>query len=372
MVFVYLFVLAFVGLLPEKKRKLLSPGKRFLILVPARNEAATIGKTLKAIKQLNYPQSLVDVLVIADNCSDNTAQVVTGLGIRCLERHEPEKPGKGYAISWAINRILQEYSFDALVVIDADTRMSNDFLLVMNTLLLEGAEAIQAYSQVRQPDASPMEGLAFLGFALNRNLRYLGRTRLGFQANLMGTGMCFARHLLERFGWPAVSMVDDLEFSMFLKLHGVRVIFAPDARVTVKLHDDIGSSRRQRLRWDIGKFQVRNTYLPRLLRCFLKTLDVSCLDAMMELILPPFSILFLLSWILFVLYLVLAFHGVDGIFYLWTAVICSMLFYTLLGLVSAKADRKVYRSLLYAPLFVAWRGWILLTESMKRGSGQKW
>ncbi len=346
--------------------------KHFLILVPAHNEASVISHTLERIEKVNYPPELIQVVVVADNCNDDTAKVVRAMGVKCLERSEPERPGKGYALSWAVDKILPVYSFDAMVVIDADTYMNDNFLLVMNTLLIEGAEAIQAYSQVRHPEHSSMESLAFLGFALNRNLRYKGRSRLGLQANLMGTGMCFSRSIVERFGWPAVSMVEDLEFTMFLKLHGIRVVFAPDAKVSVKLHEDVGKSRGQRLRWDVGKFQVRNIYLSRLFRSFLRTREISYLDAMMELILPPFALLFLAVWILFIPYFLLDFHGFNGPFYLWVAAIFSMAVYVLMGLISARADQRVYKSLVYAPFFVIWRAWIIIMEYVKRAPRSGW
>ncbi|NPA94257.1 MAG: glycosyltransferase family 2 protein [Thermodesulfobacteria bacterium] len=367
----YLFFLAFVAILPEKKGRAASPSKRFLFLIPAHNEEKCIGKTLEHLKGLDYPENLWDVVVVADNCTDATNDIVRSHNVECIERRESGATGKGYVLAWAFERLVAR-GHDAFVIIDADTHVDKDFLLAMNRHLLQGAQVVQAYSQVRSPESSPLEGLAFLGFALNRNLRYKGRSRLGWQANLMGTGMCFARQVIERYGWPALSKVEDLEMTMFLKLRNIRVVFAPDARVTVRLHSDISSSKGQRLRWDMGKFQVRDKYLPLLFKRFCQTRDISFLDSIMELLLPPFSIFFVGVWGLFLLYVILDFQGPDFVFWIWIGAVGGLVIYTLLGLISAKADARIYRCLFYAPFFMIWRLWIVIMEHIKKERQGQW
>ncbi len=372
LVLIYLFVLAVAAMIPEEKQEFREPAMKFLVVIPAHNEAQTIGHSLACMRHLRYPKRLWDVTVIADNCTDNTAEIVRGLGVQCLERWAPEDMGKGSALSWGFKHLIPKVDHDAFVIIDADTIMDKDFLSSMNNRLLQGVKVIQAYSQVRHPDRSPLEGLAFLGFALNRNLRYLGRSKLGLQANLMGTGMCFAREIIETYGWPAHSKVEDLEFTMFLKMQAVRVVFAPEARVTVELHENVEDSRGQRLRWDMGKFQVRDRYLPMLFRRLWATRDLSYLDSIMELLLPPFSLFFLMVWVLFLLYLLLDFRGFNMVFYIWSSVLLALMIYTVLGLISARAGARVYGSLFYAPFFIVWRWWILLVEHLRRDRRDSW
>ncbi len=372
LILAYLFFLAFAAILPEKRKEVSNHLRRFLFIIPAHNEEKVIGETLDRLRQLDYPAELWDVVVVADNCTDKTFQVVKGRNIECLERRERTGIGKGYVLSWAFKRILKRKDFDAFIILDADTHVEKDFLSVLNRRLNEGAQVIQAYSQVRDPERSPLEALAFLGFALNRNLRYRGRSRLGWQANLMGTGMCFARQIIEKYGWPATSQVEDLEFTMFLKLKSIRVVFAPDARVSVQLHSDLSGSKGQRLRWDMGKFQVRDKYLPLLFKEFLKTRDLSYLDSMMELMLPPFSIFFVGVCGLFLLYLVLDFHRPDFLFWIWTSAMAGLFIYTLMGLISAGANKKIYYYLFYAPFFMLWRLWIVMVEHIKREKQSHW
>lgn len=372
LVFCYLFFLAAASFVPEKKNRRFGPKTNFVLLIPAHNEAELIGATLDSLERVDYPRELYEVVVLADNCTDATARIVRERNISCLERTEPDRPGKGFALGWAFPGLLERYSHDAFIVLDADTYMDPDFLQAINQYFCRGAKVVQGYSQARHPERSPMESLSFLGFALNRNLRYRGRSRLGWSANLMGTGMCFSRQILEQLGWNTTTMVEDIEYGMFLHLHGVRVVFAPDAGINVELHAGVNQTGGQRARWDMGKFEVRNRYLPKLLKAGFAKRDIRYFDSAMELLLPPFSLFCIVVVACAGLFFLVDFRGINLNFYLWLAVVVSLILYTTLGLVTAGADAKVYRSLLYAPFFLLWRCWIILSESCRGNKKRQW
>ena len=372
LILVYLFFLAIVSLWPGKRAEPALPQIRFGIIIPAHNEADLIGRTLERTLAVNYPRELYEVIVVADNCDDDTEHITRQAGVTCWPRLDPENRGKGNVLKWVFPRLLEYGDHGAYVVIDADTHMDEDFLQRINQHLCSGAHAVQGYSQVRHPEDSPMESLAFLGFALNRNLRYRGRSKLGWTSNLMGTGMCFLRDVIEEYGWHTTSMVEDIEYEMMLHLHGIRVFFAHDAGVKVKLHKSVDQSKGQRTRWDIGKFEVRNTYVPKLLKEGIRKRDVSYFDSAMELLLPPFSLLCVIVLACSGLFFLFGYHGVTLNLYIWLTVLSGFMLYVLVGLVTAKAEGRVYRSLLYAPLFMIWRFWIVCRESFKGNTGRKW
>lgn len=371
LIFCYLFFLAVTSLLPRKRQQLPAPEIKFGIIIPAHNESALIGQTLKNLRDINYPKDLYEIFVIPDNCEDNTGEIAENHGATCLYRNDTTKRGKGAVLHWVFPQLLSTGNHDAYVVIDADTHMAENFLTVINHRFLEGAKAVQAYSEPRHPDRSPLESLAFLGFALNRNLRYRGRSRLGWTANLMGTGMCFARSVIEQYGWNTKTMVEDIEYGMFLQTQGVRVVFAYDARISVELHKDINKSQGQRTRWDMGKFEVRNRYLPQLLKKGLKTGDLSYFDSSMELLLPPFSVFVSIVLLGCGLYFLFDFQKNSLNFYIWISILASLILYIFTGLLTARANFKVYRSLLYAPFFLIWRSWILLLDTCRGKNKQR-
>jgi len=372
LIFGYLFFLAIASLWPENCAPLVAPRLKFAIIIPAHNESGLIGLTLEALKTVNYPPDLYEVVVIADNCDDDTAAIALKHSATCWQRHDLDNRGKGNVLRWTFPRLLEHGDHDAFVVVDADTHMEVDFLRVINDHFCRGAKVVQGYSQARHPERSPMESLSFLGFALNRNLRYRGRSRLGWTTNLMGTGMCFLREVILKHGWNTTTMVEDIEYEMFLHLHDIRVTFAHSAKINVELHKSVHQTQGQRTRWDMGKFEVRNRFLPQLLKRFITKRDISYLDSAMELLLPPFSIFCAIVVAYCCLFVFFGYHGRDLNFYLWLAVTCSLTSYVLTGLFTVKANFKVYRSLLYAPFFILWRLWIIFLEFLKKNKQRQW
>jgi cellulose synthase/poly-beta-1,6-N-acetylglucosamine synthase-like glycosyltransferase len=371
-IFAYLFFLAIASLWPEKPLVAVAPKNRFALVIPAHNEAELIGDTLSSIRASDYPQDLYEIIVVADNCEDDTKKIVEGQKVNCWQRTDLENRGKGNVLKWVFPRLLEYGDHDAYVVIDADTHLEKDFLQRINDHFCNGAQVVQGYSQVRHPEFSPMESLAFLGFALNRNLRYRGRSRLGWTSNLMGTGMCFLRTVIENHGWNTTTMVEDIEYEMMLHLNGIRVLFASDAKINVELHRNVNQSQEQRTRWDMGKFEVRNYYLPRLLKEGFTRKDISYFDSAMELILPPFSLLCVLVLSGCLLFTLFGYGGVNVNFYIWLTVFLGLFSYIFLGLLTARANIKVYTSLVYAPFFIFWRLWIVLLEMLRKNKSRQW
>ncbi|MFQ6092052.1 MAG: glycosyltransferase family 2 protein [bacterium] len=369
----YLYLLAIVSFWPQKRPKPTHPLKtEFAIIVPAQNEADTISRTLSSIHSLDYPRRLYEVFVIADNCTDETAAVVRGFGVRCFQRWDREKRGKGYALQWAFRKLAEEHVRpDAFLIIDADTLLASDFLKVMNQKILEGEKALQGYYDVLHPEGSIMASLSYFGFALSRHLKFKGRTRLGWTTNLLGNGMCFHRSIIDRFGWPATSIVEDLEYGMMLLLNEVRVAFVPEAKICAEMPSTFKRSKAQRVRWDVGKFSVRNTYLPKLMKAALQRRDLAFFDAAMELLIPPFSLFVAVVVGFFLAFLIVSFKGLDLPFVLWVVIVGALFTYTLLGLAVARASMRMYKNLLYAPYFLLWRVFIAVVGIVTQGKG-KW
>ncbi len=297
-------------------------------------------------------------MVIADNCTDETAKLAQSYGSRVFERQDESRRGKGFALQWIFEDLKKKGQFnayDAFVIIDADTVLEPSFLKAMDVRIRRGEMAIQGYYDVINPEASPMASLSYLGFALSRNLRYKGRTRIGWSSNLLGNGMCFSKKLISRFGWQATSIVEDMEHAVMLRLNGIRVSFAPEAFVFAEIPETFRGSRVQRSRWDIGRFQVRNRYLLQLVKKAIKKRDISYLDTAMELIIPPFSLFVVFCFFLFGLFLACSFNGFSTLSRVWFTVISALVAYILLGLIKAKAHWRTYVNLIYAPFFLMWR-----------------
>ena len=258
----YLFVLSVLAAMARGSTRVEPTlARRFAVLVPAYNEELTIAPTLQSILQMNYPRTLFDVFVIADNCTDGTAAVSREHGATVIERRNKELRGKGYALRWAIDRLLSSSeAYDAFVVVDADSTVSRNFLGIMSSYLEKGVQVLQSSDLVRpQPGAWSSE-IIRLGFILYNYVRPLGRRVLGCSAGLRGNGMCFAANVLRSFPWEAYSRAEDLEFGLYLLLQGVSTVFAPEASVLATMPLNARLAESQRERWEGGRVPIIKKY----------------------------------------------------------------------------------------------------------------
>ena len=253
----YYWFLAVVGLriphpVPETGR---SAGHRFAILIPAHNEEAGLAQALNSCSQLDYPPEKYCVYVIADNCTDRTAAIARAQGAICLERHDPERPGKGQALAWALELVLPEGP-DAVVILDADCCLDVQALRAFDRRLAAGEQVLQAKYVASNPDASLVSYVAGVGNLVENDLFYAPKSQLGLAVLLRGTGMVFHREVLECCPWQANSIVEDAEHTLQLTAAGIRVHFVPEARVL----SDFPVQRRQllvqRSRWIGGTFRL--------------------------------------------------------------------------------------------------------------------
>lgn len=333
------------------------PAHRFLFLIPAHNEERLLPATLTNLQQLDYPRNRYAVHVVADNCTDKTAALARQGGAIVHERFNKELVGKGYALQWLIQRLWdQGEPYDAIVILDADSIVSKQFLTVMDARLAQGERAVQAYYAVRDPELSWSVSLRSVALAALHYLRPQGRMVLGGSAGLKGNGMVFVEEITRRFPWSA-SLTEDIEYHMALILAGERVTFAPDAVVWAEMPGTLAAAQTQNSRWERGRLDMVRRYVPHLLQHALAQRSFVLFDAAIEQLIPPFSIVAILSVLCLLIGLLLQ----SSILTLMSAfLIVGQLAYVLGGLLLSGAPRGVYRALLFAPLFVAWKMWLYL------------
>jgi len=355
-----------------------SPRHRFLVLIPAHNEEQLIGSTLKSLRELDYPEDLVAVHVVADNCTDDTAAIVRAFGVEVHEHDDPAHGGKGRALQWLLAWLWQRGdAHDAVVFIDADTTVNRYFLRVVDAKLTEGATAIQAYYAVRDPAASPVTAFRAAALAARHYLRPLGRNRLGGSAGLYGNGMVFAADVVRARQFTE-HLTEDIEFQLDLLLDGTKVQFAPDAVVEAEMPTTVAASQTQHERWEGGRLELARRYVPRLARRAVTggpAGRVAYADATLDQIVPPFS-------------LVVAGTMAVGAFTAVRAVVApgagrrrdlaviagvtvAEAAYVVSALRMTDAPAAVYRSLLGAPRLVAWKVGLWLRVLM-RGKDVQW
>jgi len=262
-----------------------TPTRRFRFVVPAHNESAGIRSTVESLLRVDYPRDMFEVVVVADNCSDDTAEQARAAGATVMVRNDTEKRGKGYALDHAFSATPPEV--DAVVVIDADTLVSPNLLQAFAARRERGAKAMQADYAVRNPDAGWRTRLIAIAFGSFHIVRSRARERLGLSCGLRGNGMCFAMELLREVPHNAYSVVEDVEYGIRLGEAGYRVYYTDEAHVYGEMVTTSAAANTQRRRWEEGRKQLVQQHARRLLKAGLR--DRVLLDLGLDLIIPPLS-----------------------------------------------------------------------------------
>ena len=250
------------GRVRARRAPTVSPPARFLVVIPAHDEEAMIAKTVRNCRAVDYDPGQFAIHVIADNCSDRTADQARGAGAFVFERSTPDRRSKGHALQDFFETIPEARPgsgvYDAAAIIDADTEVDPDLLNVFADSLAKGQDWVQAYYTVSNADASWRTRLMTYAFSLANGVWMAGLDRLGLGVGLKGNGMCFSRQGLIRLPWQAHGLVEDMEFALMLRQAGERVRFRPDAIVRGEMVSRDGSAAvSQRIRWEAGRKALR-------------------------------------------------------------------------------------------------------------------
>ena len=289
------------------------------VLIAARNEEKVIGGLIESIQNQDYPQELLDIYVVADNCTDKTAQAAREAGAYVYERFNQVKVGKGYALNELLNHLFEEKIGDdceGYFIFDADNLLAADYVKEMNGLFDHGYRIVTSYRNSKNFGdnwISAGYGLWFL-----REAKYVNNARmiLGTSCAVSGTGYLVHQDILrEKKGWDCYLLTEDIQFSAQQILEGERIGYCSSAVFYDEQPTGFTVSFYQRLRWTRGILQVFFRYGKELAVNIVKKGSFACYDMLMFL-LPTFALF--LSCILGGLSLVSAFLqcGLTGAFFL--------------------------------------------------------
>jgi 1,2-diacylglycerol 3-beta-glucosyltransferase len=350
----------------------MGPHLRIAVALPAHNEERVIGHTVGHLLNSTYPRPRFDVHVVADYCGDDTAASARLAGAVVHVRREGLRGRKGYALGWLFDRLLASPAgYDAFVVFDADSDVAPDFLSHANRALLSGADVVQGRHLIANPSASRFSALADADMRLNNRLRNQAKANLGLSARLMGDGMCFRREVLEMHPWSqATSLTEDREYGIYLATRGVRVQFAPQAVSSGEAVALWRDADPQRLRWYGGVFEMQRQYVGPLLAAALRRRDMAALDLALELLLPPFSMLVLMSVAVALAggALTLVRATAWSVFAVGLVLTAAAALFPFLGLLLEGAPARTLRALAYGPFYAVWRVGISVRVGLKRGN----
>lgn len=351
---IYLLVLSVAALCFSPPPRL-APSTRLMIVIPAHNESMLIARCVGSLRAQNYPNHRYEVVVVADNCTDDTAKVAAAAGAhRVLVRDDPDARGKGYALRWAMDQLLADAATDAIVVVDADSVADRDFLMTLVQPFEAGARAVQGES-LMYGDGSPGSTLRVLAFLLVNRVRPTGRAVLRLSAtHLAGNGMLLARDQLLTKPWNAFTSAEDLEYSLDLHLSGIRIAFARGAVLLSPTAPDAHAATQQQLRWEGGKMRLARAWMPKLLARAISRRQPALLGLAFDLAMPPLGFLSAIALAGAVTSAALSLAGLlrEPSFLPWAVALTAITLHVFVGMRAANAPAPCYRALLGAPWFV--------------------
>jgi len=263
----YTGLMGFLFFLPRRKFKVAPPRNRFAVLVPARNEETVILNIIDSLRAQDYPDELYDIIVVPNNCTDNTEKVALRAGAKVFTCTGVIR-GKGDVLHQVFEGLMGKY--DAYCVFDADNTLDPQFLSRMNDAIEGGALIAKGRQKASNPYDSWVSGCYDLYIETSNTMFSRPRASLGLSAKLIGTGFMVTDKLMQRMGgWNAFTITEDSEFGAQCALMGVRIHYVPEAVHYDEQPTSFRVSMIQRRRWSAGVQIVANRYVPRLLlRCW--------------------------------------------------------------------------------------------------------
>lgn len=346
----------------------LAPESRLVVLVPAHDEAASIAGTVEALRA--QIRTADRVLVIADNCQDDTAELARHAGAEAIERTDPTHRGKGYAIRYGVESLADDPP-DALVVVDADCRLQPGSISTLAGQALALGRPVQAEYTFTPPVRTPLTMISALALLVRNRVRPRGLRRLGLPCQLTGSGMAFPWALMRDAPELRAHLVEDLLLGLELAVAGVPPFHSVEAQVTSALPGGKDAAIQQRTRWEHGQLGTLISHAPRLLGLGLARSDVRLLALGADLIVPPLALLTVLSILLLCAALAAIAMGAP----MWTTGL-AIVVPTTIGLGVALAWLRFgrhevpFRYLLAAPLYVLWKLPLYVSFSLGRRERQ--
>ena len=258
--FMFLYKNAYyiIGLFLTRKFKPAKNKHKYAILIAARNEKNVIGNLIDSINKQDYDMKLVTTFVVADNCTDNTAEIARSHGAVCYERFDNEHRTKGYALEFLLDRIEEDYgrmSFEGYFIFDADNLLNTDYISRMNDAFDSGEKIITSYRNTKNFDENWIASTYALHWIRSIRANHRARSVLHLATNIQGTGFLFTSEIVKN-GWHYTSLTEDRALTADAVAQGYQITYQDKAMFYDEQPTSLKVALRQRTRWSKGHLQA--------------------------------------------------------------------------------------------------------------------
>jgi cellulose synthase/poly-beta-1,6-N-acetylglucosamine synthase-like glycosyltransferase len=305
--------------------------RKVAVLVPAHNEELVIQGTLKDLVPQLKPQHRL--VVIADNCTDATAEIARAVGATVIERQNLDLRGKGYALEYGL-QFLESDPPEVVVFMDADCKAHPGAVAQITQQAIATGRPIQGVYLMAKPESpTPKDAVSAFAFKVKNLVRSSGLAQLGIACLLDGTGMAFPWSVIRSVDIASGNIVEDMKLGFDLNIAGHRPMLCPQANVTGYLPQQAQAATSQRTRWEHGHLETLLNYVPQLLQASWQQKRFDLLISALDLCIPPLSLLVMI----------------------WSALLVVTVLWSLLGASSIPASLlAIAGAFLISAIFVAW------------------
>ena len=362
----YQFIISLCSFVKIKEKPLKEDKQhRFMTIIPAHNEEKVVVNLIESLKKLDYPKDLYDIYVIADNCTDKTAEVAKKAGAIVYERFDEAHKTKGHALQWFLaQKIEEDAPYDAFCIFDADNIVDENFLKVMNKKLCQGEEVVQGYKDIKNPsDSWVSAGYAIFYWTMHR-FYHLARYNIGLSPLMNGTGFMVKFDVIKPQGWNTKTLTEDIEFSLKRIIEGKKLGWARDAIVYDEQPVGFKQSWTQRSRWTVGHMQCLKEYTKPLAEAVVKNKTVMNFDGLLYMLgtTPMLILTMILVIVNIVLFATGSMSGLSFTIQMLKYIIPTVLVLPFMGLVVLYLEKKpikpMIKGLLTYPIFMG--SWLLI------------
>lgn len=362
---IYQLTISFCALIKVKEKPMIINKKhKFMAIIPAHNEENVVGNLVRSLKEVDYPKEFYDIYVIADNCTDKTAEIAKKEGAIVYERFDEKHKTKGFALNWFLDKKIKENAdYDAFCVFDADNIVDKNFFNAMNKKLCQGEIIVQGYKDIKNPTDSWISSGYALFYWTQHKFYQLARYNAGLSPLMNGTGFMVKFDLIKDTGWNTKTLTEDIEFSLINISKGNKLGWAVDAIVYDEQPTTFGQSWTQRLRWTAGHIQCFKFYTKDLAKGVFKNKTLTSFDGLIYIMcIPLFIISLLLMIVNLTLYLMsqMTFGRMTMHFFVYLILSYFLLVITALVtlIVEKRSVKKMIKGIITYPFFMA--SWLLI------------
>jgi len=254
----YKTVYIFIGLFFTRKFKPAKNKHKYAVLIAARNEKNVIGNLLDSINKQDYPSNLVTTFVVADNCTDNTAEIARSKGAICYERFDNEHKTKGFALQFLCEKIEEDYgrmNYEGYFIFDADNLLNTNYITKMNDAFDAGEKIITSYRNTKNFDENWIASTYGLHWIRSIRMNHRARSVLRLATNIQGTGFLFTNEIIKN-GWKYTSLTEDRALTADAVAQGYPITYNDEAEFFDEQPTSLKIALRQRLRWSRGHLEA--------------------------------------------------------------------------------------------------------------------